>query len=120
LDLRREPEPVPAGKQVIIPDFSMERSGVKIYVEIMGFWTESYLLRKIEKLKQVGVKMLLLVNEALACEKLSVLEKYSQLNLIVYRNKIPWAQILRYLEIAFEDTKNREIEIPENYAHKVH
>lgn len=108
--LRREPEPVPAGKQVIIPDFSMERSGVKIYVEIMGFWTESYLLRKIEKLKQVGVKMLLLVNEALACEKLSVLEKYSQLNLIVYRNKIPWAQILRYLEIAFEDTKNREIE----------
>ncbi len=108
--LRREPEPVPAGKQVIIPDFSMERGGIKIYVEMMGFWTEGYLLRKIEKLKQVNVKMLLLINEALACEKLAALEKYNQLNLIFYRTKIPWAQVLRYLEAAFEDTKQREIE----------
>lgn len=109
--IRREPEPVPAGKQVIIPDFSLERSGIKIYVEIMGFWTEGYLLRKIEKLKQVDAKMLLLVNEALACEKLSVLDKNAQMNIFIYRNKIPWAQILHYLEAAFEDTKNREIEL---------
>jgi predicted nuclease of restriction endonuclease-like RecB superfamily len=108
--LRREPEPVIAGKQVIIPDFSMERGGVKIYVEIMGFWTESYLLRKVEKLKQINVKMLLLVNEALACEKLSALEKFRHFNLVVYKNKIPWAQILRYLEAEFEETKIREIE----------
>src|SRR5665647_228770 len=53
--LKREPEPVPAGTQVIIPDFSFERAGVKVYLEIVGFWTEEYLLRKIEKLKQVAV-----------------------------------------------------------------
>ena len=109
--LKREPEPVSAGKQVIIPDFSLEKAGIKIYLEIVGFWTEEYLLRKIEKIKQVEAKMLLLVNEALACEKLSALEKRPQLDLIYYRDKIPFAPILRYLEAKFEEVKSKEIQI---------
>jgi predicted nuclease of restriction endonuclease-like RecB superfamily len=112
--LKREPEPVPAGTQVIIPDFSLERAGVKIYLEIVGFWTEEYLLRKAEKLKQVEAKMLLLVDEALACEKLAALEKRPQLNFIYYHDKIPLASILRYLEAAFEGVKAREIKFLEN------
>jgi predicted nuclease of restriction endonuclease-like RecB superfamily len=111
--LKREPEPVTAGKQIIIPDFSLEKAGIRIYLEIVGFWTEEYLLRKIEKLKQVEAKMLLLVNEALACEKLSALEKRPQLNLIYYRHKIPLAPILRYLETKFEEVKVKEIKILE-------
>ena len=111
--LKREPEPLSAGKQVIIPDFSLEKAGIKIYLEIVGFWTEEYLLRKIEKLKQVEAKMLLLVNESLACEKLSGLEKRPQLDLIYYRQKIPLAQILRYLESKFEEVKSAEIKILE-------
>ena len=79
--LKREPEPVTAGKNVIIPDFSLEKAGIKIYLEIVGFWTEEYLLRKINKLKQVNSKMLLLVNESLACEKLSALEKRPQIDI---------------------------------------
>jgi hypothetical protein len=116
--LKREPEPVPAGKQVIIPDFSIERAGVKIYLEIVGFWTEEYLLRKIEKLKQVEAKMILLVDEDLACEKLSVLEKRPQFSLIYYRDKIPLASILRYLETAFEGIKAKEIKFLENLSVK--
>ena len=111
--LKREPEPVTAGKQVIIPDFSLEKAGIRIYLEIVGFWTEEYLLRKIEKLNQVEAKMLLLVNEALACEKLSALEKRPQLDLIYYRDKIPLAPILRYLETKFEDVKSKEIKLLE-------
>jgi len=107
--LIREPEPLTAGKHVIIPDFSLEKGGLKIYLEIVGFWTEEYLLRKIEKLKQVEVKMLLLVNEALACEKLSALEKRPLLDLIYYRDKISLAPILRYLETKFDDVKSKEI-----------
>jgi predicted nuclease of restriction endonuclease-like RecB superfamily len=116
--LKREPEPVPAGTQVIIPDFSLERAGVKIYVEIVGFWTEEYILRKAEKLKQVEAKMLLLVNEALVCEKLTALEKRPQLNFIYYQDKIPLASILRYLEAAFEGVKDREIKFLENLSVK--
>ena len=111
--LKREPEPVSAGKQVIIPDFSLEKASIKIYLEIVGFWTEEYLLRKIEKIKQVEVKMLLLVNEALACEKLSALEKRPQLDLIYYRDKISLAPILRYLQTEFEDVKSKEIKLLE-------
>ena len=112
--MKREPEPVPAGNQVIIPDFSLERAGVKIYVEIVGFWTEEYILRKAEKLKQVEAKMLLLVNEDLVCEKLTALEKRPQLNFIYYHDKIPLASILRYLKTAFEEVKAKEIKFLEN------
>ena len=116
--LKREPEPVPAGNQVIIPDFSLERASVKIYLEIVGFWTEEYILRKAEKLKQVEAKMLLLVDEDLACEKLTALEKRPQLNIIYYHDKIPLAAILRYLETAFEGVKAKEIKFLENLSVK--
>jgi predicted nuclease of restriction endonuclease-like RecB superfamily len=99
--LKREPEPVPAGKQVIIPDFSLEKEGVKVYVEIVGFWTLEYLLRKIEKLKKVEANMLIAVNENLACEKLANIESRAELNVIYYRKRIPMAPVLRYLEQAF-------------------
>jgi predicted nuclease of restriction endonuclease-like RecB superfamily len=112
--LKREPEPLKAGKHVIIPDFSLERGGVKVYLEIVGFWTEEYLQRKVEKLRQVNVKMLLLVDEALACEKLAKLEKPRQLDLIYYQNTMPLAPILRYLKSAFEEVKAQEIKILES------
>jgi hypothetical protein len=112
--LKREPEPVTAGKNVIIPDFSLEKAGIKIYLEIVGFWTEEYLLRKIEKLKQVEVKMLLLVNESLACEKLSALEKRPHIDIIYYHKKIPLGPILRYLEAKFEEVKFKEIALLES------
>ena len=99
--LKREPEPVLSGKQVMIPDFSLEREGVKVYLEVVGFWTLEYLLRKIEKLKKVSVPMLVAVNESLACEKLARLEKHAQLNVIHYRDRIPLTPILRYLDEAF-------------------
>ena len=57
--------------------------------------------------------MLLLVNEDLACEKLSALEKRSQLDLIYYRDKISLAPILRYLETQFEQVKSKEIKVLE-------
>ncbi len=106
--LKREPEPVLAGKQVMIPDFSLEREGVKVYLEVVGFWTLEYLLRKIEKLKKVSVPMLVAVNESLACEKLARLEKYAQLNVIHYRDRIPLTPILRYLDEAFSGVHARQ------------
>jgi predicted nuclease of restriction endonuclease-like RecB superfamily len=112
--LKREPRPVLAGNQVIVPDFSLERAGLKIYLEIVGFWTEEYLLRKAVKLKQVNVEMILIVNEALACEKLVALEKRPQLHFIYYRDKISLAPVLRYLQKAFEEVKIKEIKLLEN------
>jgi predicted nuclease of restriction endonuclease-like RecB superfamily len=106
--LTREPEPLSAGTGVIIPDFSLERAGLKVYVEIVGFWTEEYLLRKAEKLKHVQERMLLLVDEALVCEKLVALENRPQLSFIYYKNKISLAPVLGYLRKVFEEIKVKE------------
>ncbi|MCL2288657.1 MAG: DUF790 family protein [Candidatus Bathyarchaeota archaeon] len=109
--LKREPEPILAGHQIIVPDFSLEKANLKIYIEIVGFWTEEYLRRKAEKLKQVNVKMILIVREALACEKLSALEKRPQLHFIYYKDKIPLSPILQYLQKEFKEVKTKEIKL---------
>jgi len=106
--LRREPEPVPAGKHVIIPDFSFERQSLKVYMEVVGFWTAEYLRRKIEKLKKIEVNMLIAVDETLACEKLAKLEKRAKLNIIYYRKKIPLTPVLRYLKEAFQPFQEKQ------------
>jgi predicted nuclease of restriction endonuclease-like RecB superfamily len=106
--LRREPEPILAGKQVVIPDFSLEKDGIKVYVEIVGFWTQEYLLRKIEKLKKTDVSMLVAVNETLACDKTANLQEKSLLNIIYYRDKIPLAPVFRYLEKASQELRARQ------------
>lgn len=116
--LKREPEPVLAGTGVIVPDFSLEKSGLRVYLEIVGFWTEEYLLRKAEKLKHVQERMLLLVDEKLACEKLIALEKRPQLYFIYYRNEIPLAPVLRYLEKVFEEVKSKETKFLEDLGVK--
>jgi len=107
--LRREPEPVLAGKHVIIPDFSLEKEGIKVYVEIVGFWTTEYLLRKIEKLKQIDEDMLVLVNKNLACEKLANLEKHARLDVIHYKDKIPLAPIIHHLEQRFREVETKQV-----------
>lgn len=106
--LRREPEPVPAGRYVIIPDFSFEKGGVRVFMEVVGFWTEEYLRRKIEKLKKIDVEMLIAVDENLACEKLKRLEKSGKLKIVYYRNKVPLGPIMRHLEEAFRQVKEKQ------------
>jgi hypothetical protein len=52
----------------ILP-FSLERNGLRVYVEIVGFWTPEYLKYKIQKLNslQGRERLILLVNRSLAC-----------------------------------------------------
>ena len=67
------------------------------------------MLRKIEKLKQVDVDMLVLVNENLACEKLVKLEKHARLGFIYYRDKVPLGPIIHYLEQRFREVKTKQV-----------
>jgi predicted nuclease of restriction endonuclease-like RecB superfamily len=112
--LKREPEPVIAGKHVLIPDFSFEREGAKLYMEVVGFWTTEYLLRKIEKLKKTRERILVAVDETLACERLTKLEKQQSLNIIYYRNKIPLPPVLRYLQDSYKEARTQQTEFLKN------
>jgi predicted nuclease of restriction endonuclease-like RecB superfamily len=107
--LTREPGPVLAGRRILLPDFLLARGGLCVYLEIVGFWTEDYLRRKAEKLSQVDVKMIVMVHESLACERLVALEKRPQLYFIYYRDKISLAPVLGYLQKEFEAIKVKEI-----------
>jgi len=55
----REPEPLRAGNYTIIPDFLFEKGGIRVYMEIVGFWTQEYLERKFKKLSELKVDNLI-------------------------------------------------------------
>jgi predicted nuclease of restriction endonuclease-like RecB superfamily len=66
--LVREPEPLAAGRRVMIPDFAFEHeyADFRVFFEIMGFWTPEYVEKKLGQLDAVeGVEMLVAVDESL-------------------------------------------------------
>src|SRR2546428_3475413 len=95
--LKREPEPLVAGNHVLIPDFSFEKNGVKVYLEVVGFWTSDYLERKINKLKQVtGIDMIVAADQSLACSKLERLKGNALV--IYYEKEVPLKPIIEHLK----------------------
>ncbi|WP_276251366.1 DUF790 family protein [Haloarcula rara] len=79
--LIREPEPLEAGAHVVIPDFAFDwRPGgdgavrdtasgdteLRVFFEVMGFWTPEYVQKKLDRLADVDdVTMLVAVDESL-------------------------------------------------------
>jgi len=96
--LRREPEPLLAGTHVLIPDFCFEKEGrrEKVYLEIVGYWTEEYLKRKVSKLNQLSTRhdIIIAADESLACSKLSRVKG----NLIYFKKSVPLAPIIQHLK----------------------
>jgi predicted nuclease of restriction endonuclease-like RecB superfamily len=106
--VRREPTVLQAGQYAFIPDFSLERNGIRIYVEIVGFWTPEYLKHKIQKMNQLRGKesLILLVNRNLACTGSEFLAD----NLLFYDRKIPHLAIIKILRRYEEKQHAEEIE----------
>jgi len=103
--VQREPTVLKAGQYAFIPDFSLERNGTRIYVEIIGFWTPEYLKHKIQKLNQLQEKesMILLVNRNLACTS----SEFQAENLLFYDKKIPHLEIIKILR-RYEEKQHAE------------
>lgn len=59
--LERSGEVIDLGGAVFVPDFALRhRSGKKVYLEIMGFWTPRYLSERLKQFEQAGFKDFLL------------------------------------------------------------
>jgi predicted nuclease of restriction endonuclease-like RecB superfamily len=103
--VRREPIVLQAGQYAFIPDFSIERNGTKIYVEIIGFWTPEYLKHKIQKVNQLQEKesMILLVNRTLACTG----SEFQADKVLFYDRKIPHLEIIKILR-RYEEKQRAE------------
>src|SRR6266571_3092758 len=110
--LRREPEPLMAGTHVLIPDFCFEKDGVKVYLEVVGFWTPEYLERKVSKLNSIaaGIDMIIAADEGLACSKLERLK--GRALVIYYKKEVPLKPIIEHL-------KEREASIVRDQADKL-
>lgn len=52
--LVREPAPLLAGGRVLIPDFALVRGGLRVFVEVAGFWTPGYIARKRAALERLA------------------------------------------------------------------
>jgi len=106
--LRREPTVLKAGQYAFIPDFSLERNGYRIYVEIIGFWTPDYLKNKIQKINLLEEKehLILLVDKKLACSG----SEFNVNNLIFYDKKIPYLKIIKILRKYEEKQLTEEVE----------
>jgi predicted nuclease of restriction endonuclease-like RecB superfamily len=105
--VKREPTVLKAGQYAFIPDFSLERNGTRIYVEIIGFWTPEYLKHKIQKLNDLQEKesMILLVNRNLACTS----SEFQAENLLFYDKKIPHLEIIKILRRYEEKQQAEEV-----------
>jgi len=68
-EAKREPTILKAGRFAFVPDFSLQKNGIKVYLEIVGFWTPEYLKKKTEKLKEVKEPVILLINRKLKCSE---------------------------------------------------
>jgi len=111
---RREPAVLKSGQYAFIPDFSLERNGIRIYVEIIGFWTPEYIRNKVQKINQLEEDIVLLVDKNLACSGM----EFRADNILYYNKKIPYLELIKILrkyeekQLQEEVAKTENIEIP--------
>jgi predicted nuclease of restriction endonuclease-like RecB superfamily len=94
--LTREPEPIPVGRQIMLPDFLFKKGSLKVYLEVVGFWTPQYLQTKLKKLELVkGIDLIVAVDKTLACQKLERLRE--KFHIVYYHKTISLKPILQHL-----------------------
>ena len=114
--LFREPDPlILTDGKAFIPDFLFERSGIKVYFEIVGFWTTDYLKRKLEKIKDLSTNIAtrLDIDLLIAANKDNyisedgdkigidlIFAKFIDKNQLIFykKNEIPFGPIIKYLK----------------------
>jgi predicted nuclease of restriction endonuclease-like RecB superfamily len=104
----REPEPLVISGSLIFPDFSVEKGNLKVYIEIMGFWTKEYVQKKLNKLKKLDKPCLVLVNEELGYGN------YEDLNVIFFKRRIDITKVYKWLkdyEKKFLNSNNIELKL---------
>lgn len=101
--IKREPTILKAGKYAFVPDFSLHRDGMRVYLEIVGFWTPEYLENKIEKLKQVKEPVILLIDRKLKCSE----KDFPSQEVIFFDKKIPANEVMQILR-KYEERKLSE------------
>lgn len=111
-ELIREPDAVFTGKTVFIPDFKFKHKemDVETYFEIVGFWTEDYIKRKLSKLRAMPFNMLVAIDKNLACFNSANFELGLDQPVILFSRKVLVGEVVRYLAKVESEEIRREVE----------
>ncbi len=112
----REPEVIKAGSFAFIPDFLVKKGEGKVYVEIVGYWTSEYLKRKLEKIKQAKIPLVVIAREELGAGKID--------GVVIFSKKIPYNEVVREIKKRLPKPKvdgevvkiDGVMDIPDNYV----
>jgi predicted nuclease of restriction endonuclease-like RecB superfamily len=98
-EVLREPSAVPASGTLLFPDFLLQHRfdrERRFFVEIVGFWTPSYLKRKLETLRAARIENLILcIDEARRC---SEEELPPDARVVRFRKRVDASKLLPILE----------------------
>ncbi|HDS46321.1 MAG TPA: DUF790 family protein [Methanomicrobia archaeon] len=111
-ELIREPEVIFTRRGVFIPDFKFRHRELDLetYFEIVGFWTETYLKRKLAKIGSLPFTMLVAINKNLACFNAEPFGFGIDQPLILYTKKVPVGEVVRYLTALEREAIAKQVE----------
>ena len=109
-EVEREPAPIVAKEFVYVPDFAFFRGDSKVFVEIMGYFTEYYQKKKTWKLvrmKEMDVPMIIAAISTYDDDIKKDIEEVGYPVVYFKGKNIPYGHILRVLEEEFSDFDER-------------
>jgi predicted nuclease of restriction endonuclease-like RecB superfamily len=111
-ELVREPDVIVTKGGVLIPDFKFVHKELNLatYFEIVGFWTEEYLKRKLAKIRALPFSMLVAIDKSLACFNFEPFGFGLEQPLILYSKKVPIGEVVRYLTALESEVVTKQVE----------
>jgi len=111
-ELIREPDVIFTERGVFIPDFKFLHKELEIetYFEIVGFWTEDYIRRKLAKLRALPFTMLVAIDKNLACFNAAQFDLGLDQPVILYSKKVPIGDVVRYLAEIEQEAITKQVE----------
>jgi hypothetical protein len=107
----REPDILKAGKTAFIPDFMVRKGENKVYIEIAGFWTPEYIQKKIEKIRESNVPLVLIANREFGSIDGFLKGDWDrkEVSIIFYSEKLPYNLILREISKLLKKQMKEEL-----------
>ncbi|MFO7968061.1 MAG: DUF790 family protein [Archaeoglobaceae archaeon] len=104
LEVLREPGVFRSGKYAFIPDFVIRKGDKEVYIEIAGFWTSDYIKKKMQKVRETQLPLILVAREDYGIDK-------TVGDAILFRNNIPYNEVMKRINKEFSrDINDIELE----------
>jgi predicted nuclease of restriction endonuclease-like RecB superfamily len=110
--LIREPDAIFTDKGLCIPDFKFVHNelNLEIYFEIVGFWTDEYIKRKLSKLRALPFTILVAIDKNLACVTTTPFGLDLDHPVIEYSKKVPIGEVVRHLAEIEQEAITKQVE----------